>query len=249
MNNLPPNIRRNIITKLTPRNYAMFARASSAKYTRKTVPIGLAVTKVGPESVPRARTFVNRSRAVAKTPRIQSGDTVDSTNPSAYKNNNWRYYLVWDARTLVFLNTRNGQPFLIDSQGQRKPLPARFNLGGNPPYQNSLIARKARFHTWEAYQKRLMRQPRLNKGATVRNRKYRYIGSRVTNMLHRKGTLNNLSLPNLVWWSGLNPQMSLAYGLKPYVKRGGRWYRRDKNPTVPLTKNNIIRNIYYMNNW
>ena len=234
--------------KLNARSYAAFSRAMTP-YTRKTLPIGLAVTKVGPETVPRARTTVNRSRATAKTPRISSGDTVDSTNPAAYKNNNWRYYLIMDARTLIFTNSRNGQPFMIDSHGRRKPVPARFNLGGDPPYRNSLIARKPRFHTWEAYQKRAMRQPRLNRGGVARNRKYQYIGQRVANMIERRGTLNNVSLPNLIWWSGLNPQMSLAYGLKPYVKRGGIWYHRNRNPTVPLTKNNVIHNIYHRNNW
>ena len=240
---------REINAKLGSSNYAMFARAMSKKYTRKTLPIGLAVTKVGPETVPRARTTVNRSRATAKTPRISSGDTVDSTNPAAYKNNNWRYYLIMDARTLIFTNSRNGQPFMIDSHGRRKPVPARFNLGGDPPYKNTLIARKPRFHTWEAYQKRLLRQPRLNRGGVARNRKYQYIGRRVTNMLERRGTLNNVSFPNLIWWGGLHPQMSIAYGLRPYVKHGGIWYRRNRNPTVPLTKNNVIRNIHQMHNW
>ena len=239
---------REVGKKLNARSYAMLSRAMTP-YTRKTLPIGLAVTKVGPNAVPRARTHVNRSRSVAKTPRISSGDTVDSTNPAAYKNNNWRYYLVWDARTLLFTNSRNGQLFLIDSHGRRKPLPARIQITANPPYQNDLIARKPRFHTWEAYQKRALRQPRLNRGSVARNRKYRYIGSRINNMIEYRGTLNNVSLPNLIWWAGLNPQMSIAYGLKPYVKHGGIWYRRNKNPTVRLTKNNVIHNIYHRNNW
>jgi len=239
---------REVGKKLNARSYAMLSR-SMTPYTRKTLPIGLAVTKVGPNAVPRARTHVNRSRSVAKTPRISSGDTVDSTNPAAYKNNNWRYYLIWDARTLIFTNSRNGQPFMIDSHGRRKPVPARFNLSGNPPYKNTLVARKPRFHTWDAYQKRTLRQSRLNRGSVARSRKYQYIGSRVNNMLERRGTLNNVSFPNLIWWAGLNPQMSLAYGVKPYVKRGGRWYIRNRNPTVPLTKQNVIRNIYHRNNW
>jgi hypothetical protein len=239
---------REVGKKLNARSYAAFSRAMTP-YTRKTLPIGLAVTKVGPSAVQRARTTVNRSRATAKTPRISSGDTVDSTNPAAYKNNNWQYYLIMDARTLIFTNSRNGQPFMIDSHGRRKPVPARFNLSGDPPYKNTLIARKPRFHTWEAYQKRLLRQPRLNRGGVARHRKYQYIDQRVANMLERRGTLNNVSLPNLIWWSGISRQMSIAYGLKPYVKHGGRWYRRNRNPTVPLTKNNVIRNIHHMHNW
>ena len=164
---LPPEMLREIARFADPRTLAALSRAT--KYTRKSLPVGLAVTRVGPRPVSFPRQVVNRSRSVAKASPLRfSRDVIDRTNPAAYKNNTWRFYFPWSRDYILFTNTRNGQPFIIDKKtGARKPVPARLGVVNGP--LQFLQNRKPGFHTWSEYVKRSMKNRRLVAGTSVRN--------------------------------------------------------------------------------
>jgi len=240
--NLPENMLREMLSHASPRTRRRFAQATTRNfYTRRTLPIGLQVTKVGPSQFPsHTPRVINRSRAVAKaSPLRLSGDSIDRINPAAYKNNTWRFYRVWNRNHILFTNTRNGNPFILDKRtGARKPVPARLGIA-NGPLQR-LTARKNGFHTWTAYIKRAMRNRRLIAGKGVRNAKYTRINTNVQRLLDGNNrALNRYSVPNLVFWA--NPTQWMQMNGTPYVKYRGQWARHGSNSV--LTKNDIIENI------
>ena len=248
-NRSPKNLSRNelgeIARFLSPRNRRALSMATS-RYTRKTLPIGLSVTKVGAPAIQIVRPpVINRSRAVAKASPLRfSKDVIDRSNPAAYKNNTWQFYLPWARDYILFTNTRNGRPFIIDKKtGARKPVPVRLGVVNGP--LQFLQARKPGFHTWSEYIKRSMKNRRLVAGTNARNAKYRQINTNVRRLIggnHR--ALNRYSVSNLVWWA--NPTRWMQMNGVPYVKYRGRWTRYGANSV--LTKNNIINNIHLQNN-
>ena len=236
---LPPEMLREISRFVNLRTLAAMSRAT--RYTRKSLPVGLAVTRVGPRPVSFPRQVVNRSRSVAKASPLKfSRDVIDRTNPAAYKNNTWRFYFPWSRDYILFTNTLNGQPFIIDKKtGERKPVPARLGVVNGP--LQFLQNRKPGFHTWSEYVKRSMKNRRLVAGTSVRNAKYAQINANVQRLVGGdQRALNRYSLSNLVWWA--NPTKWMQMNGIPYVKYKGQWTRCCSNGT--LTKNNIIDNIH-----
>lgn len=241
---IPPDLMRRIASASSPRTRTTMARLTN-KYTRGTLPIGLAVTKVGrPMISPLRPPVINRSRAVAKAvPLRYSTDVIDRINPAAYKNNAWRFYTLL-TNQILFTNTRNGQPFVIDKKtGVRKPVPARLHVADGPLPRVS--PRKTTFHTWQAYTGRAMRERRIAGGQGVRNTKRARINDNVRRFLANtnKTTLNKYSVANLVWWA--NPVDWMQENGTPYVKSGGKWTRYGSDHSV--TKQNIMNNIKLMN--
>lgn len=241
--NLPIEMLREISRFADPKTRAAFSRATS-KYTRKTIPIGFAVMRVGPRQLSQPRHVINRSRATAKaTPLRHSSDVIDRVNPAAYKNNAWRFYRVWGRDHILFTNSRNGNPFTINKKtGARKPVPARLGVANGS--LEHLTARKNGFHTWSAYVKRAMRDRRISAGKGVRDAKYAQINANVQRLLGGNNrALNRYSVPNLVWWA--NPTRWMDANGTPYVKYRGQWVRYGSN--TPLTKSMIVENIRLMN--
>lgn len=239
--NLPVNMLREIAAK-SPSTRRAMVRATTIP--RRQMPIGLAVTKVGPPLIPKNRPpVINRSRAVAKSvPLKYSSDPIDRVNPMAYKNNAWKFYIHLRRNHIAFANNRNGQPFEIDKKtGGRKPIPARLGFGAGP--LRGMQARKPGFHTWNAYQKRAMRDRRLRSGEAGHMTAYLEVNRKVRQYLNgNMSALNNVPYSRLIWWAQSKNWMN-ANG-RPYVKLRGKWHRYGGNV---VTKNNVINDIILMN--
>ena len=242
--NLPANMLRAIAQQASPSTRRAMMRATTT-IPRRQMPIGLAVTKVGLPVIPKNRPpVVNRSRATAKTPALKySSDAIDRINPVAYKNNTWKYYVYLTKYHIAFANTRNGQPFEINKKtGARKPIPARLGFVQGP--LQGMKPRKPGFHTWNAYQKRAMRNTKLRSGKAGHNDAYLDVNRKVRTFLNgNQSALNNVPYSRLIWWAQSKNWMS-ANG-RPYVKRGGKWYRYGGGHVV--SKNNVINDIELMN--
>jgi hypothetical protein len=183
---------------------------------------------------------INRSRATAKTPTLKySLDEIDRVNPAAYKNNTWKYYLYLTKHHIVFANTKNGQPYEIHKKtGTRIPFPAA-RLGYIPGPLQGMKPRKPNFHTWNAYQKRAMRDVKLRSGEAGHQAAYNAVSRKVNAFVNGNNrALNTVPLSTLVWWSQKANRMT-ANG-QPYVKINGKWHRYGGNV---VTRNNVLNNI------
>jgi hypothetical protein len=210
------------------------------------MPVGLAVTRVGAPIVSVIRPLVvNRSRTAAKTPKITRGssNSIDRIVPQAYKNNRWQYYSHVKRHVVLFLNTPKGAAYTFNKQGQRVNVSPAF-MAKHEIGQNwrrvSLKQRRKNYHTWDAYQKRLMRFRGL-KGSTL-PRLLADIDAKVQRFIHGdRHALDDVPYSRLVLWANLNNRMS-SNG-SPYVKNksNGKWYRFGSGQ--PLTKNMILNNI------
>lgn len=200
-------------------------------YTRKTMPVGLAVTKIGRSIVPRNQFMVNRSRTAAKAPILKtSTNLIDKVNPSSYKNDSWRLYSLVGRDRMYFKNTPNGRPFFINKEGIRKNAPA---LDFHVQYKT----RKLPFHTWTEYTKRAMREILIKGGQSVRNTKKTQLNIDAKKFVNGDNrALNKYTIPELIYWA--NPKY--ATNGAPYVKRGGKWERYGG---LPVNKQNIMNNI------
>lgn len=234
--NLPANMLRRIALSASPSTRRSLSRATTP-YTRRTMPMGLHVTKVGSPIVSVVRPpVVNRSRATAKTPKITTGtDPVDRVAPQAYKNNRWQYYSHIKRHVILFLNTPKGVPFTINKHGHRvnvtAALPENWRRVG-------LRQRRKNFHTWDEYQKRLMKFRGL-KGSTL-PRILADIDAKVQRYVRGdRHALDDVPYSRLILWANLNNRMS-ANG-PPYVKNAGKWRRYGSGQN--LNKNMILNNI------
>jgi hypothetical protein len=234
---------REIAKVMSPRNQRAI-RAATAKYTRKTLPIGLAVTKVGKPSINVTRPrVINRSVAKAKTPRVRySTENIDRFSPSAYKNPHWQYYTYFTKNHILFKNTPNGQPYIVNkkSGARRASGVGRLfqQLGMNP---NTQLKWKPRTnaHTLTAYYKRTKNSSRYAGGQWKRLDKKQAINGNVELYRHgNRAALNKWTIPNLAWWAGSS---YMASNGSPYIKRGGQWYPYGSGQ--PLTKKMILENI------
>lgn len=215
-------------------------------YTRRTLPIGLAVTKTAlPVSVVRPP-VVNRSRATAKTPRLNFASTnfIDVSMPQAYKNNRWQYYVPINRRFTIFLNTPKGNPYTFTKNGRRVDVTpamlARKEVRAN--WRQTLRHRRPTYHTWTEYQKRLTKLSQRKPSrfpqimANIDAKVQRYVQG-------NKQALNNVPFTLLVEWAQRNSRM--ASNGTPYVfnKQRKHWHRYGANSTNPLNKWNILENI------
>lgn len=251
---LPPNVMREIAKKLSPRNRRAFSTATS-KYTRRTLPIGLAVTKVGAPIVSVNRPpVINRSMATAKTPIVRvSNQVINRIVPAAYKNPNWKYYAFVTSKYIAFKNTPNGPAYFVNKKtGVRKganAVTAHLRRAGlrsdllTTVYSNRWKPRTNK-HTLQAYYKRANYSKRYLKGHWKRYDKTRAIGANVVR--YKAGNtraLNKWSVYNLAWWADSS---HLAVNGPPYVRRGGKLYRPESS-NRPLTKRDILYNINLTN--
>jgi len=242
--NLPANMLRYIARTASPQTRRAMARATTP-YTRRTLPIGLQVTKVGSSVVPRNRPpVVNRTRATAKTPMIsRGGDSIDRVAPQAYKNNRWQYYSPVRRHVVLFLNTPKGAAFTFNKQGQRVNVTPAFLAKHELPdnwRRLSLKQRRKNYHTWDAYQKRLMKFRGGKR--SILPRLLADIDAKVQRFIHGdRHALDDVPYSRLILWANANRRMS-ANGT-PYVKNTstGKWRRVTSNQ--PLSKNNILNNI------
>lgn len=236
--NLPANMLRHIAQSASPRTRRAMSRATTP-YTRRTMPLGLQVTKVGAPTVSVVRPpVVNRSRATAKTPKITRGSVVeiDRTIPQAYKNNTWKYYYRPMQHLFLFLNTPKGVPYTFNKHGKRINAQVPDHIGD---WRGHLRLRR-KIHTWDAYQKRLMNFRGL-KGSTL-PRVLASIDAKVQRFIHGdRHALDDVPYSQLILWANMNRRMS-SNG-RPYVKNAsnGKWYRYGSGQ--PLTKNMILNNI------
>lgn len=240
--NLPANMLRYIARTASPQTRRAMSRATTP-YTRRTVPIGLQVTKVGAPIVPRNRPpVVNRSRATAKTPKITRGssNSIDRIAPQAYKNNRWQYYSPVRRHVVLFLNTPKGVAYTFNKQGQRVNVTPAF-IAKHEIAQNwrrvSLKQRRKNYHTWDAYQKRLSGR----KGSTL-PRVLADIDAKVQRFVHGdRHALDDVPFTRLIMWANMNRRMS-ANG-RPYIRdvHNKIWRRYGSNQQ--LNKNMILNNI------
>lgn len=240
--NLTANMLREIAARASPRTRRAMRAATSIP--RRQMPIGLAVTKVGPSIIPRLRPPpINRSRATAKPAgglkRYMSG--INKFVPVAYKNRNWRFYSQLNGGQVIFFNTRNGAPFMIHKKtGARIPLKPRAAwVTANNLARIPKIARRPK-STWNDYIKRVTRiKEHVIKGQPQRNRKLTEINNAVNKYVGGNlRALNTYSVPNLAWWAKHANWMSMNGD--PYVKRGGQWERYGGSR---VNKNMILNNI------
>ena len=233
--NLPANMMRAIAQQSNQPTRRALSRALDP-YTRRTLPIGLAVTKTAPLVSVVRPPVVNRSRATAKTPKIKlSRDWIDQTHPQAYKDNRWRYYYPVYRNFVVFLNTPGGNPFKFNKHGKRVNVPLmqlnHLNIRRN--WRGFLKQRRPTFHTWSEYQKRLVNsQTNVRLDAKIK----RYVRG-------NRRALNSVSFNQLFRWAQRNRRMA-ANG-PPYVfnSETGHWHRHGANSSTPLNKWNILDNI------
>lgn len=206
-----------------------------------------------PGVVPKNRRVLVRSRATAKPLKIQAtGSTklirLNTVNPVAYKNTQWRYYIPYTKYHTFFYNTTNGEPFMINRKsGQRKPVPARSGVQGNLPMNEiargrlgllKVVARNST-NTWNAYMKRAGAAQRYAAGESKRANKFLNINTKVNRYTHgNKTALNNISLSDLIYWA--NQVNWMTPGGEPYVKIGGVWRHYAGGP---VTKNQVLNNI------
>lgn len=248
--NLPANIIRKIAQSASPRTVRSMARGTGrVLHGSRTGPIGIASGRVGRSivSVPRPP-VVNRSRATAKTPRITRGtDSIDTVVPQAYKNNQWKYYSKVAQHLVIFLNTPKGVPFTFNKQGRRVNVTPNV-LTRHGLIQNwtrfSLRERRKNFHTWTAYQKRLMTFRRLPK-STI-NKVIADIDDKVQHYLKGdRHALDDVPLSRLIYWANLTNWMQVNG--TPYVRNmhTKKWHRYGSG--YPLNKNMITNNIELMN--
>jgi len=265
--NLPENILHYIAGVANTRTRRALSRATTATaYTRRTLPIGRQVTKVGAPVVSVVRPpVVNRSRSTAKTPKISgTNDPIDRIVPQAYKNNRWKYYSYISKNVVVFFNAPTrpqtedrrrvrlnwGTMYTFNKHGQRVNVTPEFlakhKLRENLGHRNlKLKFRRKNFHTWDAYQKRLMRF-RGGKGSTL-PRVMAGIDAKVQRFLHGDDhALDDVSYSQLIMWANMTNWMETKGG-PPYWKnaRNGKWYRYGSS-YESLTKNMILNNINFM---
>jgi hypothetical protein len=246
MNN---NIIRRISEMSLARNRRAISRATTFKpYTRKTLPIGLAVTQVGAPVAQIPRRSISRTRATAKTPKITytGTDFVDRYAPQAYKNNTWKYYTAPTRNKVIFFNSKNGMPYTFTKEGRRVNVPMRYfeRTGMNlESLRRNAKQRKTKYHTFDAYQKRLNKSIRTVRGQAKENAVYTDIDFKVRRYLGGNASaLNNVPFSRLVWWANWAAWMGT-----PYVKYAGTW-RRYSN-MIPITRQNILNNIRHMWNF
>jgi len=242
---IPNNLLRRISELSTSPTRRALSRATERRnVTRRTLPIGLAVTRVGGPAVPPPRRVVSRTRETAKTPRLKYfSNSIDRVAPQAYKNNTWRYYVYPTRNRVIFFNTRNSPAYTFNKDGRRVPVPqtyfARTGLNMNT-LRRYAHPRKA-YHTFEQYQKRLGRNQRLERGKPIRNAIYMNIHSKVRRFSEGDAhALNDVSFSKLLYWANHNPLMG-----SPYIKYGGVWRRYGSQ--LPLTRQNILNNIRLIN--
>jgi len=249
---LPNNMLREVAARLSPRNQRAI-RSATSPYTRKTLPIGLAVTKVE-TVIPKSHQVIVRSMSSAKAiSAVHTSEPIDRIVPAAYKNPHWKYYVVLTtpvSSSIIFKNTPNGQPYIIN----RKTGTQRTNSGFDRTLRYYEInmqnledprvpwkTRKTK-HTWQEYLKRLNRTSRTYyRGAYQRKSKEIQMTNNIRKYSLGENTkaLNKWSFGNLMWWSKRNI-ISLPL---PYVKRNGKYYRHGQGYNHPITKNNLIKSI------
>ena len=110
--------------------------------------------------------------------------------------------------------------------------------GLDPNFRYTLKSRNPHTHTWDAYLRRIRETPRPNtRGA--KNAKYNAIHEKVKKLVNgNNSALNNVSLPNLMFWlkktNWMNPRNYLIKSGKVYFWNGQLF-----------NKNNIITRIKY----
>jgi hypothetical protein len=220
------------------------AMRSATSMTRRQMPIGLAVTKVGRPLIPTNRPPpINRSRAMAKPLRSLKSYVlgINRIVPVAYKNRNWRFYSQLNRGQIIFFNTRNGAPFMIHKKtGERIPLAPRAAwVTANNLARIYKQPRRPR-NTWNEYMKRMTRiKEHVIKGQPKRNAKRNAINAAVARYVGGNyRALNAYSVPNLAWWAKSTNWMSMNGA--PYVKRRGQWERYGG---ARVNKNIITNNI------
>jgi len=236
---LPINMVREIAKHADPSTIRALRAALQPNITRKTIPIGLAVTRVGRPIINIQRPPpINRSLAKVKTPRLpESKVSIDRAAPAAYKNPNWKYFKHLGGQMIIFKNSQNGLPYVVNSKTgarrENKHLHRVLNQGGDwntLPWQ-----RRTKTHTIQAYYNRMQS---LAKGFGGRNAKLNNITRNAH--LYRNGNnraLNRWSLSNLSWWARTGP---MSYN-RNYVSVGKKLYRSGAN--VPMTRQNLLANI------
>jgi hypothetical protein len=243
--NLPYDILREIASK-DPQVRKEMSRAISS-YKRTTMPIGLAVTKVGSKIISPNRRVINRStmKKQKKEPFASVlRRPVNAGVPAALKNKNWKFYTsarMWPSNvpTVVFYNSKNGQGFMINKKtGARKPTQGRFNFIQNRPKES----RKST-DTYQAYLKRANKAKRIFEGQESRTKKKNLINANVKVFLNtgNKSVLNKWTFSDLLWWSR---HTSWANG--HYVKLPGlKWTHPDSGRNV--TRNSLLEDIQILN--
>jgi hypothetical protein len=225
-NVIPGNVWKKIARNLDPQTRASLARTL-------------------PGIISRNRRVIVRSRATAKPVKVGAEGLfkltpLNRTNPVAYKNTQWKYYIPYNKYHAYFSNTVNGPLFMINTKtGARKPVPERLAIFANTPR----TARKTQ-NNWNSYLKRAEAGRRYAAGANKRDNKFFNLNRKVSMYLNKKGSLNNVKLPDLVFWAQQSNMMS-GNG-RPYQKRGGLWYHYGGG--TPVTKRNIIENIRLAHN-
>ena len=259
--NIPANMLRQIARTASPKTLRALSRATTP-YTRRTMPIGLQVTKVGAPVVSVVRPpVVNRSRSTAKTPKISgTNDPIDRIVPQAYKNNRWKYYSYVSKNFVAFFNAPTrpqtegrrrarlnwGTMYTFNKHGQRVNVTPEFlkkhKLRESLGHRDlKLKFRRKNFHTWDAYQKRLM-----VKGSTLPH-VMAGINAKVQHFIHGDDhALDDVSYSQLIMWANMTNWMETKGG-PPYGKNksNGKWYRYGSF-YEPLTKNMILNNINFM---
>ena len=244
MNN---NIIRRISELSVARNRRAIARATTPfkSHTRKTMPIGLAVTRVGAPVAQVPRRTVSRSRTHAKTPKLTatSTDMIDRFAPQAYKNNTWKYYTSLSRNKVIFFNSKTGLPFTFTKEGRRINVPMSYFQRVGFPFEGirrNARLRKKTYHTFDAYQKRLNKEIRTVRGQPQRNVAHMNVATKVQRYLNGyENALNDVPFSRLMWWASRVPWMG-----HHYTKYAGKW-RRIGNP-VPVTRQNLLNNIRLM---
>lgn len=236
------NMIRQISQVSSPRTQRAIARGTTkSPYTRKTLPIGLAVTKVGAPIAPMTRRTVNRTRASAKTPRIpNSPNFVDRYAPQAYKNTTWKYYTAPTRDKVIFYNSKNGQPFTFTKDGRRVNVPASYfqRIGMIPNALRERAHPRRKTHTFTAYQKRLEKHIQTVRGGPMRTQFWMEVNGKVSDYLNgHTNALKNVPTSTLIWWAGQSLWMH------PYEKYGGVWRRQGGGE---VSRNNILNNIQLM---